>query len=216
MSDDVIQDNPINDNRRQSYRIETKAIVDVKVLADQVLTDQVLTDNESINANPHDYFLDSANIQLTQEYRELQQQALKRVKALSDDHPELGEYAMIVQKQLDVLVQACLSNSADQQQTTTVNLSPTGLAFSREKPLAMGTLLALRFTLLPEYRSICCFAKVTRCEQILAQSFEIGGQFINIDEHQQHIISRHMMQAEREQRRKKTDQTEGMWAERQP
>ncbi|MDD2759194.1 MAG: PilZ domain-containing protein, partial [Methylomonas sp.] len=90
-----------------------------------------------------------------------------------------------------------------------VNLSASGLAFSNDHPIAVGTLLELRMLLTSCLAVIVAYARVVQCKDIAQvdalHPFEICVEYINMNEEDRELLIKHVIKKQMQQFRDKNN-----------
>jgi len=76
--------------------------------------------------------------------------------------------------------------------TQSVSISGSGLAFTAEEALSMDELLELKFTLQPSLTNIRTFAKVVSCQAQEGQ-FKIAVEYTQLNDDDRDILIRHVV-----------------------
>lgn len=175
-----------DDERRHYFRLKDGLLLTYRHLAPDAVP--ALLDRLE---NPTDdrFTLIATLAGISQETRQLNRQ-------LQLEAPLLSRYFNALERKLDILAQAILSEtSANDQDTQEVCLSAGGLAFAVNEPLALETLLELRLVLLPAYVGIVAVGKVIRCQASDGPlPYSVGVEFIHMRESDRECIVKHVLE----------------------
>ncbi|NHN35947.1 PilZ domain-containing protein [Pseudomaricurvus alcaniphilus] len=187
--------------RRSFFRIPSEIVLDFHPVDSYTLE----------NTRAEDEFPEEQKaLSLFSELRRLDKEASPHLGAIGDNNRPLADYLKMLNKKLDLIAQQCVAAnySGEDVRPTHVNLSEGGIAFNSGKALYKDSHLALRIMFLSDYSSLASFARVVRCEsQQESKVFKIACKFLTLNNNQQELLGRHIMQAQLEAKRRSQHQS---------
>lgn len=187
--------------QRRYFRIE-----------DQVLLEYLVVDAQQYHTgSPEAFFPPSAGFKLIRELQAIDHESHHLLSHIADTQREVADYLKVLNQKLDFLARAFVDDQQLQQpvQPRSVSLSEGGLGFSSDTDFPVGTLLALKLTLLSSYVGLIMFGRVTASQaQTDSQEHRISVAFEALTEQDQTTIARHVIKTQAEQRRRQQGQHE--------
>ncbi|MAZ88092.1 MAG: pilus assembly protein PilZ [Cellvibrionaceae bacterium] len=188
--------------KRNFFRINSDIIIDFHNV------DNYTAGHTSAEAQFPD---DTRSLNVFQELKRLDREASAHLSAISELSRSLADYLTILNKKVDLAVQQHFADQSKQQDLphTHANLSEGGIAFTTNRPIYKGSQIALQLRFLWDFSTLACFAKVMRCDPVPTQkktqedTFKVACKFQRLNETQQEIIGRHIIQAQIAARRTK-------------
>lgn len=179
--------------KRQYFRIQQDVIFDYRAVS----TDDV----SHISAEQH---FDHANaLGLISQFQQLDNDSHKLLESIQHENPSVAAYLGILNQKLNRLSQQLLANeavSAHDSESGRIDLSLGGVGFSTIEHLGVESWFAVKLVFLPSYVGLVTYAQVTRCEPQIDGSYLIGARFHQLNEEQQRILSRQVLQSQANQK----------------
>lgn len=185
--------NKVINDKRQFFRVDDIAFISYKVISWAEARSSQGSSNLPVQKLTFKKNLD----RLSRELQPLH----KVIKASS---PNVAEYLTILDRKINLLSEYLLdddgiSYEVDPQQ---INIGGGGLQFHTDKPLMVGAMLELNLRLLPEDIDLCSYARVVCCDSIAADKrqtgYRVGVEFVFMDDDVRDLITRHVLEKERE------------------
>jgi hypothetical protein len=178
-----------SDDRRDYFRIDDQAILDV-----------VKVDTPDMNLPPQHHFRHNGMFNLLRELRNIDAENNHILRNIAEQDRELEYYLRGLNQKIELIASSLMEQTeyASAVQPQAVSLSEGGLSFDSEENYAVGDILALQLTLLPERMGICVYLEITNICDI---SPRIGANFIGLREGDRQVLARHIMQVQIIQRR---------------
>jgi hypothetical protein len=179
--------------RRNFFRI------DVDVLITHLPIDQSSALAHRIPAP----FLQEPSYSLMREIQAIDQDSHRYLHAVGEYNRELELYLRSINKKIDVISAHIAQNLSPEleQQAQRISLSEGGLSFHCPQPMAHDNYLAIQLSLLPAHQSLIMFAKIINCSPAPTGGFLVALSFVEPQDSDCQIISRHIMQQQQAQRR---------------
>ena len=180
---------------RDYFRVQSSVIIRYCLIGDRVPAGRL----------PESYFGEDQEFNLIRELRRIDAESSSLLHSITENDRSLGNYLVQQNKKLELIARqvVSLSPQANEGSEQTVSLSEGGVSFVTDGPIAAGTLVALRITLLPSYSVIAVYGLVTGTEP--SSSGETHGvQFVDLEDADRQILARHVMQVQMAARRLRT------------
>lgn len=172
--------------RREFFRVEDRAVLRY-----------CLVDTAAIaNSAPESHFKDGELFWLMRELRTIDRENHNVLRSISEQNRDIAQYLRAINRKIDLIASAALTldpqhAAVDPQE---ISLSEGGLSLLATPKLALGKLLALELTLLPEQISIACFGEVIANRDEPPARTVI--RFINLREADRQLIAKHIFQVQ--------------------
>ena len=187
---------PANDaiDRRQRFRVDDTAILEIVDLRD--------ADVE--NNTPDKLIPGSTAFRLMREMREIDQDSSSLLRVISDKHPDIAGYLEYLNKKFSVIGNAVAESIiSDESVLQTIDLSEGGLGFRHDDKLDEGEFYGLKVWFHRSLIGLAVFVKIVGCNRTIDGGHHISASFHNLSEANAQIISRHVMQVQASQQRRK-------------
>ena len=142
----------------------------------------------------------------------LNQAAAALAPRLERRDPEMYEYLRLIDSKIQLIAQAIASDESDfsEDDKREVSLSASGLAFSNDEAIEVGTALELRMMLTSYMAVIVAYARVVKCNDISTDNarhpFQICVEYINMNEEDRELLIKHAIKKQMQQLRDKNAQ----------
>ncbi|MGI1678120.1 MAG: PilZ domain-containing protein [Cellvibrionaceae bacterium] len=174
-------------DKRSFFRIDKELILDYKPV------DAYTAENETAA----EQFDDPMPMHLFSKFNQLDRQAGQILKLIAKDNKAVADYFKIMNKKISLLSQEVIAmRNPTKTVTTKVNLSEAGIGFIADKPIYKGSHIALRLVFLPDYSGVSFFGEVIRSEPMKGELHHIAIKFQNVNESDQQLLSKQIMQAQ--------------------
>ena len=185
--------------RRSFFRINQDIVLDYRTVAADV------AERGDIDG----LFPPSRTTDLLSGLRQVDSESSQLLHSITENNRQIADYLGKLNKKLELLTQHILTAEGHQPQlnTTRVNLSEGGIAFSTAKPVYKGSYIALRLMFLPSYISVVLFARVVRSDSNGDDGHQLAARFHRLQEQQAQILSRQIMQAQQAAKRRQQQGT---------
>jgi len=125
--------------------------------------------------------------------------------------PEMFEYLKIIDNKINLLTQSLSSNDNDfsDNDRREVNLSASGIAFTHEQAIPVGTMLELKMLLTSSLVVIVAIARVVQCKAPTdkdSRVYTICTEYENLREEDRELLVKHVMKKQMQQLRDKNTQ----------
>ncbi len=185
--------------RRRFFRIK-----------DEILLFYKLLDNGEIPADKSFKEQTVDPFSLTAALSHLTEDTRVQLKLLEKNYPDVSAYLKILDRKINLIAQSVLLNdkSMEGQASKEVDLSASGLAFCSENRIEVGSILELKMILPPSLVAVITYGNVVHCEPKEASdavdpSYNIGVDFLNIEEQDRELLIRHIVKRQMVQLRKR-------------
>ena len=179
--------------RRNFFRIH------VDVLISHLLIDQ----SSALAHRMPSQFQQQPSFSLMREIQTIDQDSQKYLHSVGEQSRELELYLRSISKKIDA-ISAHIAQTVSpklEQQAQSISLSEGGLSFHSPQPVAHDSYLAIQLSLLPAHQTLILFAKIINCSVAPTGGFFIALSFVEPQDSDCQIISRHIMQQQQAQRR---------------
>lgn len=184
----------MSSNQRDFYRVDCRAVLSYLQIGDGIPPGKL----------PENFFPDNEHFNLMRELRRLDQEHGNVLHALGEQNRTLHSYLGVINRKIDVLARhlASLTPEMSRGEEQTVSLSEGGLAFSCNAALAIGSVLALRLTLLPAWVGVTAFGVVTKTAPLPDGRTAVTVNFERLQDGDRQAIARQVMQVQMAERKK--------------
>ncbi|MBP8925572.1 MAG: PilZ domain-containing protein [Pseudomonadales bacterium] len=182
-------------NQRDFYRVDCPVVISYCLVGDHA----------PVGKPAESFFPDNEHFNLLRELRRLDQDNSHLLHTLGEQDRGLGAYLGHINRKLDLLARhiASLTPELGRGSEQTISLSEGGLSFSCATPPAMGSVLAIRMTLLPAYVGIAVYASVVKLMAERNGNTHVSVNYERLQDADRQIIARHVMQVQMAEQRKK-------------
>ena len=118
---------------------------------------------------------------------------------INQSDPLVAEYLTTINQKLNLLSQQILANEAVSvydSDSGRIDLSQGGLGFAADHPIGIESWLAIKLVFVPSYTGIITYAQVTRNELQDDGSYLIGARFHGLNEEQEKILAKQVIQTQ--------------------
>jgi hypothetical protein len=131
---------------------------------------------------------------LANELEKMREVSRIHFRQVEKESPETARYFAFIEKKIDLLAHHIMLSTDNLfiNNTQSVSISGSGLAFTAEEALSMDELLELKFTLQPSLTNIRTFAKVVSCQAQEGQ-FKIAVEYTQLNDDDRDILIRHVV-----------------------
>ncbi len=133
----------------------------------------------------------------------LNQEAAAVVSRLERRDPEIVEYLKIIDSKINLLSQALVGqdNAFSEHDKQQVNLSASGLAFSNDEIIPVGSLVELRMLLASCLAVIVAYGRVVQCKDIgnSDHPYEVCVEYINMNDNDRELLIKHVVKKQMQQ-----------------
>lgn len=179
------------EERREYFRVE-----------DNVLLSWCAVSADERCRPPEEHFGNSELFRLMRELRGIDAEHSSFLRTLTERDRELSSHLKSINRKLELVVQTltALHTPSGATEPQSVSLSETGIAFMAPAPVALGTLLALEVTLLPQHAAIAAYGEV------VANRTDAPGRtvvnFVDLRQSDRQTLARHLLQVQIAARRR--------------
>lgn len=185
--------------KRQFFRIQQDVIFNYKA----VCTDDV----NHIKAEQH--FDHASTLGLFSQFQQLDNDLHSTLEIIRQDHLGIADYLDMLNQKMNLLSQQLISNDAvavNDSDSGLIDLSQGGIGFESPTPLGVESWIALKLVFLPAYTGILTYAQVTRNQLQSDGQYLIGARFHQLNDEQQRMLARQVMQAQLLEKRQEKSQ----------
>lgn len=175
--------------KRQYFRIQQDVIFNFK----SVHTDDV---NQS---SAEEHFDHAGALGVFNKFQQIDNDSHEILSAIAQSQPLVADYLTTINQKLNLLSQQILANEAVSvydSDSGRIDLSQGGLGFAADHPIGIESWLAIKLVFVPSYTGIISYAQVTRNELQADGSYLIGARFHGLNEEQEKIIAKQVMQTQ--------------------
>lgn len=179
--------------KRQYFRIQQDVIFNFKVVS----TDDVC----HINADQHFDHADA--LELVSQFQRMDNDCNGLLNQIKQEQPITASYLEIINQKLNRLSQQLLAHEAvavNDSESGKIDLSLGGIGFNSDRMIGVESWLAVKLVFLPAYVGLITYSQVTRTQAQEDGSWLIGARFHQLNNEQQRVLSRQVMQAQFESR----------------
>lgn len=100
---------------------------------------------------------------------------------------------------MNLLSQQMLANeavAANDSESGRIDISQGGIGFNTSHPIGIESWIAVKLIFLPSYVGLLSYAQITRNQQLEDGSYLIGARFHQLNDEQERILSRQVMQTQ--------------------
>ncbi|OMH25262.1 PilZ domain-containing protein [Motiliproteus sp. MSK22-1] len=185
----------IDNDRRRTFRIEEKASVSFRVL------------DSNRYQSPEKLFPASPEFTLLNDLRSIDEDSESLLRQVSETDKAAAAYLRLLNRKIERLAQALTSPHTEDSKIA-ITLSEEGMSLSTQNPVEPGQLMAVKLQLLPEGVGIIAMLKVIYClatteyfNEDEQNSFRLGGEFVDMKQHDRSLIARHLIESQAKERR---------------
>jgi hypothetical protein len=194
-------DAAVQAEKRRFYRIEDSVRIGIRVISREKLERKL----KRLDPEPQDSLGVLAGINI------IAQEMAPALNRLDSTHPDIALCLRGLDRKVETIARAYLAGdeSLAKSPIRTVNLSAGGLALRSGTSLEPGSLLEIRLLLLPEFVGVLTYGSLVNCMPLAdADGFELRIDFTYITEADQDAISRHIVQRQSHELRKRREARE--------
>lgn len=183
-------------NQRDYFRISCRAVISHCTVGAQVPGGK----------RPEAFFPDNEHFAMLRELRRMDQESQHLLAAIGEQDRTLGSYLHHLNRKLDTAVRfmATLVPSNSQGSEQTISLSEAGLAFHADPAPAVGSVLALRLTLLPAFAGLAVYGRVVKAGDESTDGTLVSVNFEHLQDAERQVLARHVMQVQMAEQRRKS------------
>lgn len=184
----------MTDNQRNFFRIELDASLQCRAM-----------NAAELDSSAEAFFAFDPGFLMPQKIQQIDREA-QQLNHQQHVHRDMANYLRLTNRKIDLLSQLVASQQIQQHQAfiQNISLSEAGLAFSGQEDWQQNQYLAIKLMLLPDCIGLYLKAKVILVEPSKTpeqQHFRL--EFIDADEHQRHILARHVLHIQSQQLRQR-------------
>jgi len=185
--------------KRQFFRIQQDVIFNFKAVS----TDAVS------RGCAEKHFDHSSTLGLFSQFQQLDNDLHSTLEIIRQDNLGIADYLDMLNQKMNLLSQQMISNeevSVNDNETGRLDLSQGGIAFDSAMPLGIESWIAVKLVFLPAYTGLLTYAQITRNQIQDDGSYLIGARFHQLNEEQQRLMARQVMQAQLMDKRQQKSQ----------
>ncbi|MGH1484972.1 MAG: PilZ domain-containing protein [Cellvibrionaceae bacterium] len=185
--------------KRQFFRIQQDVIFNFKC----VNTDSVT------HISPEQHFDHASALGLFSQFQQLDNDSHATLEHIRKENLPVADYLEMLNQKMNLLSQQMLANEAVSVNDTDsgrIDLSQGGIGFTTSHPIGIESWLALKLVFLPSYIGLLTYAQVTRNQLQEDGSYLIGARFHQLNEEQERILSRQVIQTQLVEKRQQKSQ----------
>ena len=190
--------------KRQFFRIQQDVIFNFKCVNTDAVT----------HITPEQHFDHSAALGVLSQFQQLDNDCHTMLEHIQQSNATVARYLGMLNQKVNLLSQQMLANeavAANDSESGRIDLSQGGIGFTTSHPIGIESWLAVKLVFLPSYVGLLSYAQVTRNQLQDDDSYLIGARFHQLNEEQERILSRQVMQTQLiEKRQEKTQQNPQM------
>ncbi|MFT6388511.1 MAG: hypothetical protein ACJAUP_001894 [Cellvibrionaceae bacterium] len=177
--------------KRQFFRIQQDVIFNFK----PVSTDAVS------RGSAEKHFDHSSTLGLFSQFQQLDNDLHSTLEIIRKDNLGVADYLDMLNQKMNLLSQQMISNDAvsvndSDSESGRLDLSQGGIAFDSPLPLGIESWIAVKLVFLPAYTGLLGYAQITRNHVQKDGSYLIGARFHQLNEEQQRLMAKQVMQAQ--------------------
>ena len=179
--------------KRQYFRIQQDVIFNFKC----VNTDAV----SHISVEHH--FDHAGALGIASQFQQIDNDSSKLLDHIRQDNLVVADYLDMLNRKMNLLSQQMLANeavSAHDSDSGRIDLSQGGIGFTANHPIGIESWLAVKLIFTPSYLGLLSYAQVTRNQMQKDGSYLIGARFHQLNDEQQRILARQVLQTQRQER----------------
>ncbi len=170
---------------RSAFRIDDSILLSLRVIPDDQIQDFLKKYPEN-----------NAELQLLNDFSDSSKALTDQFALLRRRYPEVAKYLKILDDKINTLARRQFSACSiiPDLHWHEVNISASGLRFSYDKQLSMGSYVELRLQLSQISNYILAYGKIVRCDQSEKEKnqFIIGAEFTHISVEDREAIHKHV------------------------
>lgn len=185
--------------KRQFFRIQHDVIFNFKAVS----TDAV----SHVTAEQH--FDHSSTLGLFSQFQQLDNDLHSTLEIIRQDNLGIADYLDMLNQKMNLLSQQLISNEAvstNDSESGRIDLSQGGIGFDSPLSLGIESWVAVKLVFLPAYTGLLTYAQITRNQIQSDGSYLIGARFHQLNEEQQRLLARQVMQAQLMEKRQQKSQ----------
>ena len=185
--------------KRQYFRIQQDVIFNFNC----VNTDAVN------HVSPEQHFDHAGTLGLLSQFQQLDNDSHSILEHIRKENLPVADYLDMLNQKINLLSQQMLANeavSANDTESGRIDLSQGGIGFTTSHPIGIESWIAVKLVFLPTYIGLLTYAQVTRNQLQEDGSYLIGARFHQINEEQERILSRQVMQTQIVEKRQQKSQ----------
>lgn len=178
--------------RREFFRVEDNVLLSWRKVAP-----------DERGKAPEEHFGNSELFRLMRELRGIDAEHSSFLRTLTERNRELSSYLKSINRKLELIAHTlvALHQPAGTRQPELVSMSEIGIAFEPADPPAVGSLLALEITLLPQHAAIATYGEVVANRTDKPERTVVN--FIDLREGDRQTLARHLLQVQIAARRRR-------------
>jgi len=151
--------------------------------------------------------LHNSSFSLSADFATLNNTTHPLLNNISQLHPDIAEYLQFLNDKIDSMSHLLLQQetSFDEANTTTANLSASGIMFVTEQTLKENNLLKMEIVLLPEKIGILVYGKVVSINDAQNKAYKVAVEFEHIRFEDQELMIKHNLNRQMADLREKND-----------
>lgn len=186
----------IENDRRKSFRIEEHACVDFHLIPPALVAESI----DMLSA----YFALDTRFLLGSQLRRLDFELEELIGHSPDLSPAMIEMLNLLNRKINLV--ASQNTSAEKPVYRPITLSEGGLSFYYPEEVTAGSLLILQIQFEDDQLGLVLKAKSCYSQLVKDGNYRVGCEFIELDENQQQLLSRHILEHQARSRRQARDQ----------
>ena len=188
----------VPEDRRRFFRINDEVNLYYRVVDEQT----VLSVNQAENRL-------LSNGQLATSLEVLDQEARLVMRRIEKEYFEIAEYLKIISSKVDLIAQETMKkgHEVSNDDIRHANISASGVAFESKSHVKEGNFLEIKLLLSSSFALIVIYGKVIYCKENQASDmpFQIGLNFINIQEQDREMLVKHVVKRQMQQIREQKE-----------
>ena len=142
-------------------------------------------------------FRPSPLLMLMEQCQKMDCEAQKLLSELYDLNSNISQCFKLMQKKHNLLLEYLGSEQFTHETPSPISISESGLSSFTNQTLNIHQSIAIRIVFSSGYKSIQALGKVTRCERNSTEGYHLAAEFLNMHPSDKYILSRHIMQVQR-------------------
>ena len=185
--------------KRQFFRIQQDVIFNFKCVNTDAVT----------HISPEQHFDHAGSLGLFCQFQQLDNDSHAILEHIQQENQAVARYLTVLNQKINLLSQQMLANdavAASDTESGRIDLSQGGVGFTTSHPIGIESWLAVKLVFLPTYIGLVTYAQVTRNQLQDDGSYLIGARFHQLNEEQERILSKQVMQTQIVEKRQQKSQ----------
>lgn len=170
--------------RRVFFRIDDEIVLNYRVV-----TNDEFDNNDGLHIN------ESSSLTLATELDKMKATSRIHLRHVEKENAEIARYFTHLENKIDLIARHVImgADGLFTENTQSVSISGSGLAFTAKEKLNIGSYVELKFVLKPSLTCIRSYSKVVLCQDQGNGEYKIAIEFSKLTEEDRDVLIRHVV-----------------------